>query len=143
MIEKYDLENAIRLFVTLVLFREKDRENKIKNNRRNLIDYLKVPDLWDNKKFDREKEKFNENLNELKQFKIQINQTLWLYNYLVENKDIDEYKEMEKSIMDNNAPAPEPPIDPADDPNTDPNSPTESDISSDSGPDSEEEPDRD
>ena len=144
VIEKYDLENAIRLFVTLVLFREKDRENKIKNNRRNLIDYLKGPDLWDNKKFDREKEKFNENLNELKQFKIQINQTLWLYNYLVENKDIDEYKEMEKSIMDNNAPAPEPPMDghPPDDSDTDPNSPTESE-SSDSGSDSEEEPDRD
>jgi len=150
-IEKYDLENAIRIFITLVLFREKDKENKIKNNRKNLIDYLKVPDLWDDKKYDKEKEKFNEkfneNLNELKQFKIPINQTLWLYDYLVGDKDIDEYKEMEKNIMDNNAPAPQPlidgqpPDDSDDESDTDPKSPSGSEPASDS--DSEHEPDRD
>ena len=43
------MENAIKLFIALVLFREKDKENKIKSNRKNLIDYLKTPDLWDEK----------------------------------------------------------------------------------------------
>ena len=107
IIGKYDLENAIRIFITLVLFREKDKENKIRSNHKNLIDYLKVPDLWDDKMYNNNKEKFNQNLNEIKQFKIQINQTLWLYNYLA-GKEIDEYKEMESNLKNNDIPAPEP-----------------------------------
>ena len=99
-IKKYDLENALRLFITLVLFREKDKEKKVKNNSKNLIDYLKSQDLWEDKLYKDEKEKFEQNLNELKSVKIQINQTLWLYNYLVENKEIEEYKEMENSLKE-------------------------------------------
>ena len=134
IIGKDDLENAIRLFITLVLFREKDKENKIKLNQKNLIDYLKSPDLWDDKIY--KNEKFKENLDDLKQIKIQINQTLWLYNYLIENKEIDEYKEIERNLMKNDDPAPNPPNeDPVDGEN---NSDPESDSSSgDSDSDSE------
>ena len=81
LISKGDLENAIRLFITLVLFREKDKENKIKLNRKNVIDFLKSPDLWSNKIY--QHEKFNENLDELKSCDIPINKILWLYNYLI------------------------------------------------------------
>ena len=59
-----DLENAIRLFVTLVLFRETDKENKIKLNRKNVFDYLKQPDFWKNEVY--KNEKFLENLDKLK-----------------------------------------------------------------------------
>ena len=41
IIGKEELENAIRRFIALVLFREKDKEKKIKSNSKNLIDYLK------------------------------------------------------------------------------------------------------
>ena len=89
IINKKDLENAIRIFISLVLFRERDKENKIKLNHKNLIDYLKSPDLWDNKKYI--EQEFNKSLDELKLCNIKINQTLWLYNYLVGNEEIEEY----------------------------------------------------
>ena len=53
-------------------------------------------------------EKFNENLNDLKQSKVQINQTLWLYDYLVGNKEIDEFKIIEEIIKEGDEPAPKP-----------------------------------
>ena len=107
IIDKEELENAIRLFITLVLFREKDKKNKIKLNRKNLIDYLKSPDLWDIKVY--KNENFNSNLNELKLIKIQINQTILLLNYLTEGQEIDEFKIMEENIKEDNQAAAEPP----------------------------------
>ena len=74
LINKDDFENAIRLFITLVLFREEDKENKIKSNKKNIVNYLKAKDLWDKNIYN--DEKFNENLNELKIINIQINQIL-------------------------------------------------------------------
>ena len=109
IIGKEELENAIRLFITLVLFREKDKENKIKLNRKNLIDYLKSPDLWDIKVY--KNENFNQNLNELKLIKIKINQTILLFNYLTGGKEIDEFKIIEENIKEENQSAAElPPI---------------------------------
>jgi len=105
IIGKEELENAIRLMITLVLFREKDKENKIKLNRKNLIDYLKSPDLWDIKVY--KNENFNSNLNELKLIKMQINQTILLFNYLIEGKEIDEFKIMEENIKEENQAAAE------------------------------------
>lgn len=46
--------------------------------------------------------------------KIQINQTIWLYNYIIENKEVDEYTEMDNNLKehakkdDEPAPAPDP-----------------------------------
>jgi hypothetical protein len=74
LISKDDFESAIRLFISLVLFREEDKVNKIKNNRKNIIDYLKGQDLWDKKIYN--DEMFDENLNEIKKINIQINQIL-------------------------------------------------------------------
>ena len=131
-IKQYDLQNALRLFITLVLFREKDKENKIKKNHKNLIDYLKSPDLWEDKLYRNEKEKFEENLNELKSIKIQVNQAVWFYNYLVGNKEIDDYKEMENILKEkakDNEPAPAPD---SENKGEDPGTESESDDSNDS-----------
>ena len=113
LIDKDDLKNSIRLFMTLILFREEDKENKIKNNHRNLINYLKVPDLWDKILYN--EDKFLENLDELKDFKIQVNQIIPLYNYLTENKEDNFCEEIEnyiqnKSNINQDEKAPEPPI---------------------------------
>ena len=81
LISKEDLKNAIRIFITLVLFREKDKENKIRLNRKNIFDYLKSPDLWNNKLY--QEELFKENLDDLKSFDIPIKRILFLYNYLI------------------------------------------------------------
>ena len=48
LISKTDLAYAIRLFITLVLFPEEDKENKIKCNLNNLVNYLQIPYLWKN-----------------------------------------------------------------------------------------------
>ena len=90
-----------------MLFREKDKDLKIKSNRKNLIDYLKSPDLWDSKKY--KDQRFNDCLNDLKLCNIQINQILWLYNYLVGDEEIDPFKEIEEYIKNkSNLAAPNP-----------------------------------
>ena len=87
VVNKEELKNAIRIFITLVLFREKDKEKKIQLNRKNIVNYLKSPDLWKNKIY--ENEKFYDDLDEFKLCSIQINQIVFLYDYLIE-KDREE-----------------------------------------------------
>ena len=98
IISKDEFETAIRLFMTLVLFREEDKENKIKSNRKNILNYLKAEDLWDKNKY--RDEKFNENLNQLKNINIQINHILCLVDIKDEDtSDIKKYiKNKEKPI---------------------------------------------
>ena len=85
VVNKEELKNAIRIFITLVLFREKDKENKIQLNRKNIVDYLNSPDLWKNKVYEREE--FYENLTQFKLCNIQINQIVFLYDYLKDRED--------------------------------------------------------
>ena len=73
--------------MSLVLFREEDKENKIKANKKNLINYLNVEDFWQIKIFS--DNKFNYELSELKQFNLQTYQIVWLYDYLVEEEKED------------------------------------------------------
>ena len=80
LISNKDFAYAIRLFIILVLFREEDKEKKIKRNRNNVINYLKSQDLWKIELYN--SEKFNENLKELKLMNIQINQVIPLYKIL-------------------------------------------------------------
>ena len=75
LITKDDFESAIRLFMTLVLFREEDKGNKIKSNPKNIVNYLKAKDLWDKNIYN--DDKFIDNLNEFKNINIQINQILF------------------------------------------------------------------
>lgn len=46
-IKKKDFAVAIRLFAIFVLYLEEDKENKIKLNNNNIVNYLKPKDLWD------------------------------------------------------------------------------------------------
>ncbi len=84
-IKKEDFACAIRLFTTLVLFLEKDKEKKIKNNRNNLVNYLKASDLW---RDIYDHPDFNKNLNELRDINVKISQIIPLYEVL--GKDIKE-----------------------------------------------------
>ena len=103
LISKKDFTCAIRLFISLVLFLEEDKENKIKSNSNNLINYLKASDFWSNDIY--ENDDFNKNLNELKSINVPISQILYLYENLgrdIEsnfNKDIIE--QIEKEIPPN------------------------------------------
>ena len=106
IIKKGDLASAIRIFITLVLYREKenDKERKIKSNKKNIIDYLKNKDLWDSSLYSNSP-KFEENLSKIKGLNIKIKEILFLYNYLIGNKDegfedevVDHIKKREEEI---------------------------------------------
>ena len=84
--------------MTLVLFREEDKENKIKSNRKNIVNYLKAQDLWDKDKY--KDLIFNENLNELKKINIQINQILYIVD--IKEEDISDIKGYNKNEEEKN-----------------------------------------
>ena len=90
-IKKSNLASAIRLFITLILYREedKDKEEKIKSNKKNIIDYLNNKDLWESTFYDNEtnKLKFEGDLSKLKDLNIKVKEILYFYNYLIGNKD--------------------------------------------------------
>jgi len=109
-IKKEDFACAIRLFTTLVLFLEKDKEDKIKkikNNRNNLVNYLKGSDLWGDIFTHSD---FNKNLNELRDFNAKISQIIPLYEALgkdIKDSDYDDVriqieKENQKSENEEN-----------------------------------------
>ena len=85
---------------------EKDKENNIKQNENNLINYFDILDLWDITTFS--KENFKEELNNIKQLNIKVNQIVSLYDVLVDDinsqyfevvqKEIDKEKESQKII---------------------------------------------
>ena len=85
---------------------EKDKENNIKQNENNLINYFYIIDLWDKTTFS--KENFKEESNNIKQLNIKVNQIVSLYDDLVDDinpqyfeevqKEIDKDKESEKII---------------------------------------------
>ena len=85
IISKRDLAYSIRKFMTLVLLQEADKENKIKLNKNNVINYLYSEDLWKSAIYNNDK--FKNNLDELKSMNFHINQIIPLYEEL--GKDID------------------------------------------------------
>ena len=102
IINKNNLASAIRWFIILVLFGEKDKDNKIKANKKNLINYLNVEDLWEKDIY--KDNRFNRDLNELKKFNFPMNKIIWLYDYLVEEEEEEEdyIKEIEDYIEKKN-----------------------------------------
>lgn len=108
IINNENLSSAIKWFMVLVLFSEKDKKSKIKDNKRNIFNYLNTEDLWDRKIF--KDKKFNNDLNELKKLNIQTNKIIWLYDYLVKGEEeeeenyieqIKEYKEKKEAKPEN------------------------------------------
>ncbi len=86
-ISKESLSEALRLFMTIVLYREKYKENKIKLNKNNIIGYLKEQDLWINNNINIDDDNFKDNLSKLKSIHIKLKEILWLYYYLTDQKD--------------------------------------------------------
>ena len=86
-INKKNLSHSIRLFITLVLFLEEDKMNKIQNNYNNIINYLNYSDFWEQNIYDNEE--FFSNLNELKILNIKINQIIPFYKAL--GNDMEDY----------------------------------------------------
>ena len=100
-INKNNLASVIKWFMILVLFSEKYKDNKIKENKKNWINYLNVEDLWNE---DIKKDsKFSRDLNDLKKFNIQMNEIVWLNDYLVEDENEEEnIKEIKDYINNKN-----------------------------------------
>ena len=98
-IKKNDLASAIRIFITLVLYREneKDKDTKIKENKKNIIDYLKNKDLWESSLYNNS-QRFEEDLIKIKGLNIKIKEILFFYNYLIDNKDEGFEEEVVKYI---------------------------------------------
>jgi len=101
-ISKKDFSCAIRLFISLILFLEEDKENKIKLNTNNLINYLKASDFWSNDVY--ENDDFNKNLNELKSINAQVSQIINLYEYLGRDIEPNFVEEVIKQIEKENNP---------------------------------------
>ena len=98
-ITKKDFASAIRLFITLVLYLEEDKDNKIQSNCNNIVNYLKSSDLWNKDIYSNDD--FNKNLNELKSFNIQINQIINLYHFLGEDIEDNFYNDVKEQIKKN------------------------------------------
>ena len=89
IINKKNLANALKWFICLVLFREKDKDKKIRKNKKNLINYLNTEDLWEKAIYSHSK--FNKDLDDLKELNIQINKIIWLYDYLIDEEGKEDY----------------------------------------------------
>ena len=89
IINKKNLSSAIKLFISIILFKIKDKENKIKKNNKNIINYLNEEYLWNKEIF--QNKKFNEDIIKLKSFNIKINRIIWFFDYLVEDEKDDNY----------------------------------------------------
>ena len=100
LINKKDIACAIRLFVTLILFPEKDKENKIKANLENVVNYLNAPDLWNKEIFD--DIDFYKNLNKLKLINIHINQIVSLFEYLEQDIEDNFFDDVKNIIEEEN-----------------------------------------
>ena len=85
-IKKEDLASAIRIFITLILYRENEKDKKIKSNKKNICDYLKNKDLWDSSLYNDIK-KFENNLSKIRELNIKIKEILYFYYYLIDNED--------------------------------------------------------
>ena len=104
LINKKDFSNAIRLFISLILYPEEDKENKIKSNNINIINYLRQSDLWGNDIYNNSK--FHKNLYELSLFNVKINQIIPLYELLggdIEDNYFDDVKEKNIKEYNNNS----------------------------------------
>jgi len=93
---KKDIAYSIRIFATLVLSQEKDKKKKIQSNTNNLINYLRSSELWTKEIYDNPD--FNKNLNELKLWKVQINQIIPLYEFIEKDIEDNYFDDVKKRI---------------------------------------------
>lgn len=94
LINKEKFRDALRLLISLYLFKEDEKENKIKNNVNNISNYLNIKDIWID--ISTNKREFKDELKEIKQLNIQINQILTIYELIIS----DEEKEKDEKYYD-------------------------------------------
>ena len=97
-ISKKEICYAIRLFSTLVLLYEEDKENKIQNNHNNFANYLKIQDLWTKEAYD----SINKHLNEFKLWNVEINQIVPLYDTLEGDIEPNYFEDVKRKIDNEN-----------------------------------------
>jgi hypothetical protein len=97
-ISKEDFVYAIRLFITLVLFIEEDK-NKIKSNTNNIMKYLKSSDFW-KKEIYNDVDKFNKNINEFKSMNFKINNIISIYEILSKNIENNNFEDVIRFIKE-------------------------------------------
>ena len=97
IIDEKIFKAAIRSFIILFLNFEKDKENNIKQNENNIINYLNnLDDIWDITTIS--KENFKEELNNLKQANIKVNQIISLYDFLGDDINPKYFEEVQKEV---------------------------------------------
>ena len=88
LINQEAFRSAIRLLITLYLYIENNKEEKIKKNNNNLAKYLNLKDIWVNTRM--EKKEFKEELKDIKKLNIKLNEIIHVYNLINNDKDDDE-----------------------------------------------------
>ena len=110
LIDKDIFAFSIRLFISTFLSEVKNKANKIKKNSNTIVNYLDIPDIW--KKNVYNKSEFKQELNQIKNLKIQLNQIYSLSeiiggdiddNYFLDLKMELKRREDEKKAQENEA----------------------------------------
>ena len=96
LITKDVFKSAIRAFIVLFLNLEKDKENNVKRNQNNIINYFDIPDIWDKTVYNNND--FPKELNNLKKANVNINQILSLYDYLGDDINDNYFLDVQKAI---------------------------------------------
>ena len=91
-------KSTIRSFIVLFLNLEKDKENNIKENKNNFVNYLDIPDIWDSTIS--RLNNFHKELNKLKECNVCINQIIGLYEFLGEDIDDNYFEEVKKAKLE-------------------------------------------
>ena len=96
LITKEQFKFTLRSFIVLFLNLVNDKENKIRGNQNNMVNYLDIPDIWDKSIYNNEN--FKKELDNLKKINVKINQIIYLYDFLGDNINNDYFKDVKKVI---------------------------------------------
>ena len=96
LIDKDIFAFSIRLFICSFLSEEKDKANKIKKNSNNIVNYLDIPDIWKNNVYC--KSEFKQELNQIKNLKIQLNQIYSLSEIIGRDIDDNYFLDLKKEL---------------------------------------------
>ena len=108
LIKKEIFALSTRLFISLVLFNEENKEKTIKENMNNIINYYsKSPDIWNSEFmgtreiFTFQNDKFKLELEEIKQLDIKINQIVNMQELIGNSFDEKYFKDLREEIEKN------------------------------------------
>ena len=96
LITKDEFKRAIRSFIVLFLNLEKNKETNIKENENNIVNYLDIPDIWNDSIY--KNRNFQEELNNIRQINCKMNQVLPLYNSLGDDIDEKYFQDVKKVV---------------------------------------------